>query len=103
LRDGLEYPMNHGNIVSSSGLDIPVEQYEAHFAERHLPQSTALHSVKLPGESTYFVGPLARLNNCFDQLSPKAKRAAENCRIEWPTRNNFKTSVTIMPSRSKAA
>jgi coenzyme F420-reducing hydrogenase alpha subunit len=47
----------------------------------------------LPDESTYFVGPLARLNNCFDQLSPKAKRAAEDCMIEWPTRNNFKSII----------
>lgn len=93
LREGVEYPMNHGKIVSSTGLDIPVDQYEAHFGERHLPQSTALHSVKLPGESAYFVGPLARWNNCFDQLSPTAKRAAETCGLEWPTRNNFKSII----------
>jgi coenzyme F420-reducing hydrogenase alpha subunit len=93
LKDGVEYPMNHGRVVSSTGLDIPVEQYESHFAERHLPQSTALHSVRLPAESAYVVGPLARWNNCFDQLSPTAKRIAESCGIEWPTQNNFKSIV----------
>jgi coenzyme F420-reducing hydrogenase alpha subunit len=93
LRDAALYPMNHGNVVSSSGLDVPVEQYEANFAERHLPQSTALHSVKMPDESMYLCGPLARFNNCFDQLSPAAKRAAETCGIEWPCRNNFKSII----------
>ncbi|MEZ6072663.1 MAG: hypothetical protein R3C10_20980 [Pirellulales bacterium] len=36
-----EYPYNHGQVVSSSGLRIDVEDYEEHFAERHMPQSTA--------------------------------------------------------------
>jgi coenzyme F420-reducing hydrogenase alpha subunit len=86
-----EYPMNEGRIVSSSGLDISMEEYEQHFDERHMPQSTALHSVMLPEEKNYLVGPLARINLCFDQLSPRAKREAENCGIDWPSRNNFQS------------
>ncbi len=93
LRNDTEYPMNHGRVVSSSGLAVPVEQYESHFAERHLPQSTALHSVQLPQETSYIVGPIARFNNCFDQLSPMAKRCAEKCGLEWPTHNNFKSII----------
>jgi coenzyme F420-reducing hydrogenase alpha subunit len=85
--------MNEGRIVSTSGLDIAAEQYEQHFEERHMPQSTALHSVLLPKEMTYLVGPLARINLCFDQLAPTAKRAAEKCGIEWPSRNNFQSIV----------
>ena len=88
-----EYPMNEGRIVSSAGLDIPMEQYEDHYAERHVKQSTALHSVRLPGETSYLVGPLARVNLCFDQLSPVARRAAEACGVAWPCRNNFKSIV----------
>ena len=86
-----EYPMNEGRVVSTSGLDIPVEEYEQHFDERHMPQSTALHSVMLPEEKSYLVGPLARINLCFDQLTPTAKRAAERCGIAWPSRNNFQS------------
>lgn len=56
-----------------------------------MPQSTSLHSVMLPAEKSYLVGPLARINLCFDQLSPTAKRAAEKCSIVWPSRNNFKS------------
>ena len=93
LKDAHEYPMNHGRIVSSSGLDISFEEYETHFAERHMPQSTALHSVMLPEQKPYLVGPLARWNLCFDQLPPIAKREAESCRIAWPTRNNFHSIV----------
>lgn len=88
-----EYPMNEGRIVSTSGLDIPVEDYERRFEERHLPQSTALHSVMLPAGKNYLVGPLARLNLCFDQLAPAAKRAAEKCGVAWPSRNNFQSIV----------
>jgi coenzyme F420-reducing hydrogenase alpha subunit len=86
-----EYPMNEGRIVSTSGLDIPMEEYERHFEERHMPQSTALHSVKLPEAKSYLVGPLARVNLCFDELSPIAKQAAETCGIAWPSRNNFQS------------
>ncbi len=88
-----EYPMNEGRIVSAGGLDVPVEDYEQHFQERHMPQSTALHSVMLPAGKPYLVGPLARLNLCFDQLSPTAKRAAETCGIDWPSQNNFQSIV----------
>jgi len=85
--------MNHGNVVSSGGLDIKVDDYEQHFQERHMKQSTALHSVMLPDEKNYLVGPLARVNNCFDELSATAKREAERCGIEWPSNNNFKSIV----------
>jgi sulfhydrogenase subunit alpha len=83
--------MNDGSVVSSSGLDVPAEEYEQHFQERHLPQSTALHSVVVPGDRPYLVGPLARVNLCFDQLSPTAKREAERAKLEWPCRNNYKS------------
>ena len=93
LRHPHEFPMNEGRIVSSRGLDVPVEEYEDHFQERHLPQSTALHSVRMPGINPYLVGPLPRVNLCFDQLSPTAKRQAEACGVEWPCRNNFKSII----------
>ena len=93
IKDVDEYPMNHGRVVGSHGLDIPVEEYEQHFQERHVKQSTALHCVRLPAETDYLVGPLARINNCFDQLSPLAKRQAEDCNIAWPPRNNFQSII----------
>jgi coenzyme F420-reducing hydrogenase alpha subunit len=88
-----EYPMNEGRVVSSRGLDIAVEDYEQHFSERHVPQSTALHSVMLPEEKHYLCGPLARLNLCLDQLPPIARREADTCGIAWPSSNSFESIV----------
>ena len=88
-----QYPISGGRIVSSQGLDIAIDDYELYFNERHLPQSTALHSVRLPGETSYLVGPLARINLCHEQLTPQAKVAAETCGINWPSNNNFHSIV----------
>jgi coenzyme F420-reducing hydrogenase alpha subunit len=93
LKHPNEYPMNEGRVVSTGGLDVAVEEYEKHFEERHLPQSTALHSVLLPEARPYLVGPLARINLCLDELAPMARRAAESCGISWPSRNNFQSIV----------
>jgi coenzyme F420-reducing hydrogenase alpha subunit len=91
LKHPNEYPMNEGHVVAAGGLDVPFEEFEQHFEERHEKQSTALHSVRLPQETNYLVGPLARINNCFDQLTPTAQREAEACGIPWPCRNNFQS------------
>jgi coenzyme F420-reducing hydrogenase alpha subunit len=93
LHHDSEYPLNEGRIVSSSGLDIAAEEYERHFEERHLPQSTALHSVMLPDATPYLVGPLSRVNLCLEQLLPTARREAESCGIAWPSHNNFHSIV----------
>lgn len=93
LKHAEEFPMNEGRVVATSGLDIAVEEFEKHFDERHMKQSTALHSVTLPDEKPYLVGPLARVNLCFDQLSPLAKQYAEKCGITWPSQNNFESIV----------
>ncbi len=86
-----EYPMNEGRIISSSGLDLAHEDYEAHFEERHVPQSTALHSVRLPEGKPFMVGPLARFNLCFGQLSPTARSEAEKLGLVPPVLNNFRS------------
>ncbi len=93
IRHPNEYPLNEGTIVSSGGLNIPMEEYETHFQERHVAHSTALHSVKMPEERPYLVGPLARVNLCFDQLSPTAKREAAKCKLDRPCSNNFKSII----------
>jgi len=55
-----------------------VADYEQHYEERHVPHSTALHSVRKVDGSCYFVGPLARVNLSLERLSPTADG--------WPTR-----------------
>lgn len=88
-----EYPLNDGQVRSSAGLSIPVEEYETHYHERQLEHSTALYSVKSPGDAFYLTGPLARLNNCFGQLSPICVKAFEDSGLTLPLTNNFKSIV----------
>jgi sulfhydrogenase subunit alpha len=88
-----EYPINEGNIISSSGLDIAVEEYEDHFAEEHIAHSNALHSSRIENGSSYFVGPLARVNLNFDKLSPRARDVAEEIGFELPVLNPFKSLI----------
>ena len=84
-----EYPMNERRVVSSAGVDIDPGEFERVFLEEHVEHSTALHSVRADRGSSYFVGPLARLNLNFHKLPPQAKAAAESCGITWPCRNPF--------------
>ncbi|MDW8186419.1 MAG: Ni/Fe hydrogenase subunit alpha, partial [Anaerolineae bacterium] len=87
-----EYPMYSGRIASSAGLDIAVADYEAHFEERHLPHSTALHSA-IRGRGAYLVGPLARFNLNRARLSPAAASLARELGLAAPCRNPFRGIV----------
>ena len=86
-----EYPMNEGNLTSSQGLHIPVDQFEQHFEEKHVAYSTALHCT-LSGQA-YLVGPLARINLNYDKLHPEVKQAIEKTRIQFPSQNVYHSIV----------
>ena len=87
-----EYPFNEGVLVSNKGLNIPVNEYEGHFVEEHVPYSNALHSI-LKERGAYFVGPLARYNLSFDQLSPLAQVAAGEAGLGKTCRNPFQSII----------
>jgi sulfhydrogenase subunit alpha len=91
LRHADEYPMNEGRIVSSDGLDIPVDEYERQFREFQVPWSTALHS--LLHERHYLVGPLARLNLNHDRLPGAVHEVLRETGIGFPSRNMFHSIV----------
>lgn len=86
-----EYPMNEGRIVTSSGLDIDISEYQAHFREHHAPHSTALHSL-LHGEP-YLVGPLARLNLNHAQIPDHMLKLCAPHHIQFPSQNMFHSIV----------
>ncbi len=90
-----EYPMNRGRLISSKGLDIRVEDYEAHFEEEHVPYSTTLHT-NLDGEKIIFTGPLARFNLNYDKLSDSAKALAEEIGLKPGCTNPFKSLLVRM-------
>jgi coenzyme F420-reducing hydrogenase alpha subunit len=52
-----------------------------------------LHSVRLPDETPYLVGPLARLNRCHDRLPPATQRAVDACGITFPLRRSAESIV----------
>jgi sulfhydrogenase subunit alpha len=87
LRHPDEYPLNEGQVVASSGLQLSVNEFEEHFAEHQVSYSTALHCT-LQG-SSYLVGPLARVNLNQEQLTPLAKQVLADCGIGLPLRNPF--------------
>jgi len=87
-----EYPFNEGRLISNRGLDIPVCEYDKHFAEQQVAYSTALHS-QIENREAYFVGPLARVNLNFDKLSPLAQKTARAAGLRLPCQNPFKSII----------
>lgn len=85
-----EYPLNEGKLVSNQGLDISVADYEKHFEEIHVKHSTALHSV-YHENGIYFVGPMARYNNCFDKLPDEIRSIALQSGLEKTCTNPFQS------------
>jgi coenzyme F420-reducing hydrogenase alpha subunit len=92
LRHPEEYPLMGGRIVTSSGLDISIREYEFHFEERHVPHSNALHGLER-GHGRYSVGPLARFNLNFDRLSTLARQVAADVKIGPVMKNPFKSII----------
>lgn len=90
LRHPSEYAIIDGRIVSSSGLDIAVREYEFHFEERHQQHSNALHSFER-SRGMYCVGPLARYAINNDRLSANAASLAKELHLVPPVRNPFKS------------
>jgi coenzyme F420-reducing hydrogenase alpha subunit len=87
-----EYPLNEGRLVSNRGLDIDISEFEKVFVEEDVEHSNALHSV-VRERGSYFVGPMARFNLDFDQLTPKAKAIADEVGFLPPVKNPFKGIV----------
>jgi coenzyme F420-reducing hydrogenase alpha subunit len=81
-----EYPIGRGRIVSSSGLNIAVNEYDDHFVEEQVPWSNALQS-RLRGRDSYLCGPLARYNLNFDKLFPEVQEAALSIGLTAPCRD----------------
>ena len=85
-----EYALNEGEILSSRNGAISVAEYEQNYTEQHVERSNALQSVNKDGEP-YLVGPIARFNLNYDQLSPAAKSMAEEIGLKRPVINPFKS------------
>ena len=87
-----EYPFNEGRLISNRGLDIAIKDYENHFEEIHVERSNALHSVH-KGAGNYLVGPMARYNLNYNQLSDLTKEVAKGIGFDRQIVNPFQSIV----------
>ena len=85
-----EYAFVGGRIKTSDGFEYPVEDYKKVTNEYLVPHSTAKWTKHNRDE--YMVGALARFNNNFDQLHPKAKEAAAALGMAPKVTNTFLNS-----------
>ena len=91
-----EYAIHEGRIISNRGLDIPLDQFFDHFDEEHVEHSNALHGFAKQGAANYLVGPNARYNNNYDQLSDLAKQVAKEAGLGTTCNNPYKSLLVRM-------
>ena len=92
LRHDHLYPLESGRIVTTTGIDVPVEDFEDHVVEEHIPHSTALHA-HLSDGTGYLTGPLARFALAGDLLSDGTKALAAEIGLVAPERNPFRSII----------
>jgi sulfhydrogenase subunit alpha len=83
-----EYPMNEGDVVTTSGRTFDALTFEQNVEEVHVAHSNALHS-RLIGAGPYFVGPLARANLNSTRLSPLAADVGARAGLVLPDSDPF--------------
>jgi sulfhydrogenase subunit alpha len=89
LHHPAEYGLIEGEIWSSRGRQIKVDQFEPVYLEEHVQHSNALHS-HTPEGTPYLVGPLARLNLNVDQLGSTARKVMNEIGLKLPLCNPYK-------------
>ncbi len=85
-RDG--YAINGGRIVSDRGLDISMDDYDAHFKEWEVPYAFTKQSATADGY-IFRVGALARWNNKFERLQERTRALAGEAGLPYPCDNPF--------------
>jgi sulfhydrogenase subunit alpha len=91
LRKDDEYAFVGGEVVTSDGFTYPIADYRKVTNEWCVPFSTAKWAKH--NRESYMVGALARVNNNYDQLHPKAKEAAGKLGLEPICTNSFLNSA----------
>jgi coenzyme F420-reducing hydrogenase alpha subunit len=84
-----EYPMNVGDMGSTSGRSWDAARYEQVTTEVHVEHSNALHAVMSDTGTPYFLGPLARVNLNAPLLTPVAREVAERAGLRVPEPDPF--------------
>jgi sulfhydrogenase subunit alpha len=82
-----EYAFIDGEIVTSDGARMPATDYLRVTNEYLVPHSTAKHTRH--ARESYMVGALARFNNNYEHLHPRAKEAAGALRLSPVSHNPY--------------
>jgi len=91
LKDPKEYAFISGQIASTDAGTVPLDKYLEVTNEFCVPHSTAKFTKNK--RDSYMVGALARFNNNYDQLLPRAKKAAKELGLSAPCHNPFMITV----------
>lgn len=86
-----EYAFIDGDIVTSDGVRVPPERYKEVTNEFMVPHSTAKFTRNK--RESLMVGALARFNNNYNLLHPKAKEAAAVLGMKPKVTNTFLNSA----------
>ncbi|MDZ7654033.1 MAG: nickel-dependent hydrogenase large subunit [Burkholderiaceae bacterium] len=87
-RHSTDYAIETGDIACQRrALLSERDAFDEHFAEQHVPHSTALFSTY--HQQPYLVGPLARLNLNHDRLPEPVKLLLAESGLVLPSRNLF--------------
>lgn len=83
-----EYAVYDGDIISNKGLSIPLKKFENNFREIQKPREI-VKRIQFNNKTNYMTGAIARVNNQFDKLLPRAKRYLESLNYGLPDYNPF--------------
>ena len=86
-----EYAFIDGRIATTDGFTYEIPEYLQVTNEYCVPHSTAKHAKH--NRDSYMVGALARFNNNYHQLHPRAKAAAAELGMEPIVTNSFLNSA----------
>lgn len=95
LKDPEGYPMNHGKVITSDGIETSMEEFHSSIKEYQVEYSTALHSaIKVnSGRKSYIVGPVSRLNLNHNRLPGEIKAVIEDLGINLPITDMNKSII----------
>jgi sulfhydrogenase subunit alpha len=91
LKKDDEYAFIDGVVATTDGFSYELPDYRKVTNEYCVPHSTAKHTKH--NRESYMVGALARFNNNYDQLDPRAKAAAAELGMYPIVTNSFLNSA----------
>jgi sulfhydrogenase subunit alpha len=91
LKKDEEYAFIDGVIATTDNFTYEIPDYRKVTNETCVPHSTAKHTKH--NRESYMVGALARFNNNYDQLHPRAKAAADELGMKPIVTNSFFNSA----------